>query len=383
MLATARAVRAFGARAERIGAGWWRLRGSAWRSPAGAIDCGNSATAARLLMGAAAGFPLEAIFTGDDSLRTRPMDGVIEPLVRMGARFEGSHRLPARLSGGRLRGRCHVSATASAQVKSAVLLAGLQADGPVELVEPAPTRDHTETLLRAFGCDVETSADGNGRRIRLGERRMLAGTSLQVAGDSSSAAFPLVAALVTPGSEVTVEGVGVNPLRFGLFETLIEMGADLAFANRRTIGGEAVADVTARSSRLCAVTVPAARAPSMIDEYPILGIAAAFAAGTTEMRGVGELRVKETDRLQAMAEGLRACGIAASAAGENLRIAGGNGSVSGGAQVRSHGDHRIAMSFLALGLAAREPVSVDRTETIATSFPAFVTLMHALGAAIE
>lgn len=381
VLATARAVRAFGAEAVREGSGEWRVRGSAWRSPAGAVDCGNSGTGVRLLMGAAAGFPLEAGFTGDSSLRERPMDRVLEPLVRMGARVTGSYRLPVRLTGGGLRGIRHVGDTASAQVKSAILLAGLRADGPVEVVEPLPSRDHTENMLRAFGCDVEVEPEGRGRRIRLGNRRALVGTEVQVPGDPSSAAFALVAALIVPGSEVTVEGMLVNPLRSGLFDTLIEMGADLAFANRRRVGGEEVADVTARASSLSAVAVRAARAPSMIDEYPILAVAAAFASGETVMEGVGELRAKESDRLQAILDGLRACGVEASAESDTLRVSGG-GPVAGGALVRTRGDHRIAMSFLMLGLGARAPVTVDEAEMIATSFPGFVAFMRTLGVAI-
>jgi 3-phosphoshikimate 1-carboxyvinyltransferase len=381
VLDTARAVRAFGAQAVREGNGRWRIRGAAWRSPAGAVDCGNSGTGVRLLMGAAAGFPIEASFTGDASLRERPMDRVLEPLVRMGARVTGSHLLPVRLSGGGLAGIRHVGDKASAQVKSAILLAGLRADGPVEVNEPLPSRDHTENMLRAFGCELEVAAEGSGRRIRLGGRRALTGIEVKVPGDPSSAAFPLVAALIAPGSEVTVEGVLVNPLRAGLFDTLIEMGADLVIAHRRRIGGEEVADVTARTSRLHGVAVPAERAPSMIDEYPILAVASAFAEGETAMHGVSELRVKESDRLQAMLDGLAACGVEASADGDTLRVSGG-GAVRGGALVRTHGDHRIAMSFLVLGLAARDPVTVDEAGMIATSFPGFVPFMRALGAAI-
>jgi len=380
VLDTARAVRAFGAEAGRDGDGLWRVRGGEWRSPAGIIDCGNSGTGVRLLMGAAAGFPLEATFTGDSSLRERPMDRVIEPLVRMGARVTG-RRLPVTLCGGSLTGIRYVGDKASAQVKSAILLAGLRADGPVEVIEPLPSRDHSENMLRAFGCELEVAAEGSGRRIRLGRRRTLTGTGVQVPGDPSSAAFPLVAALIVPGSEVTLEGVLVNPLRSGLFDTLIEMGADLAIANRRRIGGEEVADLTARTSRLQGVAVPAARAPSMIDEYPILAVAAAFAAGETMMEGVSELRVKESDRLRAIMDGLRACGVCASADGATLRVSGG-GPVNGGALIRTHGDHRIAMSFLMLGLAARDPVTVDEAGMIATSYPGFAPFMRALGAAI-
>ena len=379
VLDTARAVRAFGAEAEREGDGRWRVRGGEWHSPARPIDCGNSGTGVRLLMGAAAGFDLEATFTGDPSLRERPMDRVIEPLVRMGARVRG-RRLPVTLHGGSLAGIRHVGDNASAQVKSAILLAGLRADGPVEVIEPLPSRDHSENMLQAFGCELEVAAEGSGRRIRLGDRRALTGIEVHVPGDPSSAAFPLVAALIVPGSEVTVEGVLVNPLRTGLFDTLIDMGADLALANRRSIGGEEVADVTARSSELQGVAVPAARAPSMIDEYPILAVASAFAAGETLMHGVGELRVKESDRLQAIVDGLRACGVDAAADGDTLRVRGGG--PPGGGYVHTHGDHRIAMSFLVLGLAARDPVTVDRAEMIATSFPGFVPFMRSLGAAI-
>jgi 3-phosphoshikimate 1-carboxyvinyltransferase len=382
VLDTARAVRAFGAEVARTGNGLWRIRGAQWRSPGAAIDCGNSGTGARLLMGAAAGFPLEASFTGDASLRERPMARVLEPLVRMGARVRGSDRLPIRLYGGSLDGIRHVSDKASAQVKSAILLAGLRAQGPVEVVEPEPSRDHTENMLRAFGCEIEVFFEGSGRRVRLGDRRGLTGTSVKVPGDPSSAAFPLVAALVTPGSEVRVENVLMNPLRAGLFETLIDMGADLTIADRRGTGGEEVADVTARSSELRGVVVPAERAPSMIDEYPVLAVAAAFAAGETLMHGVGELRVKESDRLQAILDGLRACGVAASAQADTLCVCGAGGPPRGGGRISTHGDHRIAMSFLVLGLAAGDPVTVDRAEMIGTSFPGFVPFMRSLGASI-
>ncbi|MBX3561781.1 MAG: 3-phosphoshikimate 1-carboxyvinyltransferase [Sphingomonas sp.] len=379
VLATAAAVRALGADVEKMGE-LWRVRGGAWRSPSAPIDCGNSGTAARLLIGAVAGRAVRAAFTGDESLRGRPMGRVTAPLEAMGAWFEGGDRLPLTVHGGGLGGIRFENATASAQVKSAILLAGLGTDAEVTVVEPRPSRDHSEKLLAAFGCDIEVKADGDGRRIRLGANRALRGADLHVPGDPSSAAFPLVAALIVPGSEVTVHGVLVNPLRAGLFETLTEMSADLRIENRRTIGGEEVADITARASTLRGITVPAARAPAMIDEYPILAVAAAFAEGKTVMHGLGELRVKESDRLAAILAGLASCGVQASAEGDTLRVTG--GTPAGGGAVATHGDHRIAMSFLGLGLAARAPVSVDRADMIATSFPGFADLLYSLGAGL-
>ena len=383
VLHTAAAVRALGAEVEQLGTGNWRIVGASWRSPAGTVDCGNSGTGVRLLMGAAAGFPIEARFTGDASLCSRPMDRVLDPLRAMGARAEASEggRLPVTVHGGGLRGISFVNSKASAQVKSAIMLAGLRAEGAVEVIEPAPTRDHTENMLRAFGCDVEVAETADGRRVRLGERRALTACDVDVPGDPSSAAFPLVAALITPGSEVTITNVMLNPLRTGLFATLEEMGADLSYANRRNLGGEEVADITARSSHLQAVEVPAERAPSMIDEYPILAIAAAFAAGTTRAHGLSELRVKESDRLAAIIAGLRACGVEARDVGDSLVVEG--GAPAGGGSVTTHGDHRIAMSFLVLGLAAPKAVTVDEAGMIATSFPGFAELMRGIGAAIE
>ena len=376
VLATARALRAFGATVKRTGEGSWNVTGCAWRSPDAPIDCGNSGTAARLLIGAVAGLPIEATFTGDASLRARPMARVLVPLRRMGAHAAEAGTLPVTLRGGGLGGIDWHSPRASAQVKSAILLAGLNARGPVSVTEPAKSRDHTEMLLAAFGCEVEV----NGYTVRLGSNRRLIGTDIMVPGDPSAAAFPLVAALLVPGSEVTVHGLLVNALRTGLFATLQEMGADLVFANRRTVGGEEVADVTARHSRLRAVEVPAERAPAMIDEYPVLAVAAAFAKGRTVMHGLGELRVKESDRLAGIVAGLGRCGVHAEALGDSLVVEGGE--VAGGARVATQGDHRIAMSFLVLGLAARAAVAVDAPEMIATSFPGFATLMASLGAGI-
>jgi 3-phosphoshikimate 1-carboxyvinyltransferase len=377
VLHTAAAVRAFGARVERVGAGKWRVEGGEWRSPAAPLDCGNAGTGARLLMGAAAGFPIRATFTGDASLSKRPMERVLAPLRAMGARAEGS-RLPVTISGGGLDGISFVNETGSAQVKSAVLLAGLRAKGAVEVIEPAASRDHTENMLRAFGCDVEAEAG----HVRLGAKRELVGTSLEIPGDPSSAAFPIVAALVCPGSEVTVRSVMVNPLRSGLFETLLQMGAEIDIANKRTIGGEPVADITARASRLRGVEVPGARAPSMIDEYPILAMAAAFAEGRTTMHGIGELRVKESDRLAAIIAGLRRCGVEAREEEDALTVEGRGGAPAGGARIEAQGDHRIAMSFLVMSLAAQAPVAVDSASMIATSFPGFAELMASIGGRI-
>ena len=378
VLHTASAVRAFGATVERTGPGEWRIEGAEWKSPDGPVDCGNSGTGARLLMGAAAGFPIEATFTGDASLSSRPMERVLGPLRDMGARTEGS-RLPVTIRGGGLTGLHFINVKASAQVKSAILLAGLRASGEVEVEEPARSRDHSENMLRAFGCDVEVE----GGRISLGEKRSLAGTQVAIPGDPSSAAFPLVAALITPGSRVTVPAVMANPLRTGLYKTLHEMGAAITLSNTSSTGGEPVADMTAEYSPLRGVDVPAERAPSMIDEYPVLAVAAAFADGRTVMHGLGELRVKESDRLAAMIAGLKSCGVEAWDEGDSLIVEGCGGPPPGGASIKAHHDHRIAMSFLVLGLAAQAPVTVDSAPMIATSFPGFADLMRALGARIE
>ncbi|MDQ7811991.1 3-phosphoshikimate 1-carboxyvinyltransferase [Brevundimonas sp.] len=384
VLATARAVEAFGAEVERLGEGRWRVVGhSGFRQPEGVIDCGNAGTGVRLLLGAAAGYPIAVTFDGDASLRKRPMKRVTGPLADMGAKFDWpgeEDRLPLKLSGGALSAIDHVQTVASAQIKSAILLAGLNANGVTSVTEPVPSRDHTERMLRAFGAEVGVLPAGEGWRITLKGGQTLTGTAVSVPGDPSSAAFPLAAALIVPGSQVTVEGVMLNPLRTGLFETWREMGADLTVTNRRTAGGEEVGDVTARHSKLHGVVVPPDRAAAMIDEYPILAAVAAFADGATVMRGVGEMRVKESDRIALMAAGLQACGVAVEEEPEGFTVAG--GPVRGGATVTTHGDHRIAMSHLVLGLAAAEPVTVDEPAMIATSFPGFVELMRGLGADI-
>jgi len=381
VLRTVDAVRALGSEVERSGAEW-RIAGHPWRSPDRPIDCGNSGTSARLLMGAVAGRPVAANFTGDGSLRRRPMERLTKPLRAMGARIDGGDHLPLSIAGGRLKGLRHVSATASAQVKSAILLAGLGAQGPIELVEPMPSRDHTERMLPLFGVEVESGRCAEGRLASLGRERWLRGTEISIAADPSSASFPLVAALLVPGSAVGVPNVLANPLRTGLFETLLEMGADLRFERRRTVCNEPVADLSAGTSRLRGAVVPAERAPSMIDEYPILAIAAAFAEGETAMHGLAELRFKESDRLATLAAGLAVCGVEARIEGDSLIVRGCGGPPPGGAEVETHGDHRIAMAFLVLGLGARVPVTVDRPEMIATSFPGFSPLMRALGARI-
>ena len=377
VLHTADAVRAFGATVERVAPGEWRVSGGDWQSPAGPVYCGNSGTGVRLLMGAAAGQPIRATFTGDPSLSGRPMERVLAPLRAMGARTTGS-TLPVTVEGGDLHGIDFVNDKASAQVKSAILFAGLRASGEVIVTEPAPSRDHSENMLRAFGCEVECA---NGI-VRLGEQRSLTGTEVTIPGDPSSAAFPLVAALIVPGSRLTLRNIMVNPLRTGLFTTLIEMGAHIRIENRRSAGGEAVADLVVAASVLSGVEVPASRAPSMIDEYPILAVAAAFATGRTIMHGLAELRVKESNRLIAMVDGLRACGVEAREDGDSLIVEGLCGAPRGGAEVHTHNDHRIAMSFLIMGLLAQQPVAVDSADMIATSFPGFVALIQSLGGRI-
>jgi 3-phosphoshikimate 1-carboxyvinyltransferase len=389
VLRTAAAMRAFGASVEQLGGGKWRIKGrGGFSEPSDIVDCGNAGTGARLIMGAAAGYDLTVTFTGDASLKRRPMMRVMTPLGRMGASFISRQggRLPLSLKGGHLHGLAYRLPEPSAQVKSAILLAGLNAEGLTEIIEPEPTRDHTERMLRTFGATVTVRDENGDRYILMEAGQKLTGTDIRVPGDPSSAAFPIVAALITPGSEVTVEGVLLNPLRTGLFATLKEMGADLEITNQHEEGGELVGDVTARHSTLKGVDVPADRAPSMIDEYPILAAAAAFAEGPTVMRGLGELMVKESDRLALTSEGLSACGVGVDRDGDKLTVVGSaraNHAVKGGAQITTHGDHRIAMSHLVLGLASEEPVSVDEPGMIATSFPEFVGLMTGLGAGIE
>ncbi|MEQ8398905.1 3-phosphoshikimate 1-carboxyvinyltransferase [Thalassobaculum sp.] len=389
ILATASAMRAFGCEVERGKDGRWHVHGrgvSGLDEPADVIDCGNAGTGARLLMGVAAQQPMTTIFTGDGSLRRRPMGRVMTPLSQMGVRF-------ATREGGRLPGAVigpetlipieYTLPMASAQVKSAILLAGLGAAGHITVIEPKPTRDHTETMLRHFGADVRVEdMPGGGRRITLVGQPELTGRKVVVPADPSSAAFPAVAALLVEGSEITLPGVGTNPLRFGLFETLIEMGADITLTNRRTEAGEPVADLIVRHGPLKGIDVPPERAPTMIDEYPILAVAASVAEGTTVMRGLEELRVKESDRLGAMAKGLTACGVRVDVDGDDLTVRGAGNGVAGRTTIPVDLDHRIAMSFLVLGMVSEEFVAIDDAAAIATSFPGFADLMNGAGAAI-
>ena len=377
VLATAEALRAFGNRVERFGPGRWRVIGGPWRSPEQPVDCGNSGTAVRLLMGAAAGRGVRATFAGDASLSKRPMRRVTGPLEAMGVRIEGGDTLPLTIEGPVTRGIAHLNVPASAQVKSAVLLAGLGTDQPVEIAEPVPSRDHTEIMLGEFGIEVERSA----QLIRLGTKRTLEARLVEVSGDPSSAAFALGAAAIVPGSEVTAKNVLLNPHRSGFVMALQRMGADLAMANIRGRGGETIGDVRVRFGPLFGAEFTAEEIPSMVDEIPILAVVAAGARGETRIEGLDELRHKESDRLALMAEGLTACGVHARADGDALVVQG--GPIAGGATVRTEGDHRIAMSHLVLGLAAEQPITVDEAEMIATSFPTFREAMRGIGAKID
>jgi 3-phosphoshikimate 1-carboxyvinyltransferase len=389
VLATAAALSRCGVEIVRDGGGW-RIHGlgvGGLREPAAVLDMGNSGTGARLLIGVAAAHPFITFFTGDASLTGRPMARVIEPLTRMGAEFRArsGQRLPLAVCGPQtLLPIAYRLPVASAQVKSAVLLAGLNAPGRTTVVEPAPSRDHTERLLRSFGAEITVDDLGaEGRRITLVGQPELSGRPVRVPGDVSSAAFPLVAALIIPGSKVRLEGVGVNPLRTGLIDSLREMGARIEIARTREEGGEPVADLIAEASDLIGIDVPAERVPAMIDEFPIFAIAAACARGVTRMHGLAELRVKESDRLAAIAGGLAACGVPVETGADRLTVRGAGGLPEGGGTVAVHLDHRIAMAFLVLGMAARRPVTVDDAEPIRTSFPDFVPLMTALGARLE
>jgi 3-phosphoshikimate 1-carboxyvinyltransferase len=386
-LSTARAMQALGATLERTGDNAWRILGvgvGGFVEPATALDFGNSGTGCRLAMGAVAGCPITVIFDGDASLRTRPMRRILDPLELMGARtlqIQDGGRLPAVVRGARDPMPIEYEApVASAQLKSAVLLAGLAAPGATTVIEKEATRDHTEKMLKHFGASVRVSAVGtHGRRITLEGQPELEAAPVVVPADPSSAAFPLVAALIVPGSDVILEGVMTNPLRAGLVTTLREMGAALEVVQQRNEGGEDVADLRVRGGGLKGVDVPAERAPTMIDEYPILAVAASFAEGVTRMRGLKELRVKESDRLEATAAMLRGNGVEVAIDGDDL-IVHGKGRAAGGGLVATHMDHRIAMSALVMGLGSEQAVQVDDAAFIATSFPGFADLMRSLGA---
>ncbi len=381
----AAAMRALGARVARDAPGRWRVSGvgvGGLAEPANVLDLGNSGTAARLLTGLLATHPIFTVVTGDASLRRRPMARVTDPLAQTGARFamrEGG-RLPLAITGtGRAMPLHHRMTVASAQVKSAILLAGLNARGTTRVEEPLATRDHTENMLRHFGADLTILRTHDGRVISLAGQPELRASDILVPGDPSSAAFPIVAALLTPGSRLTVRGVGLNPLRTGLFAALRAMGARLSVDHEREQGGEPVGDVTAEAGPLEAADTQADIAPSMIDEFPILAVACAAAAGTSRLRGLGELRVKESDRLSATAALLTANGIGCGIEGDDLIVQGAGGPPPGGGRVATDMDHRLAMSALVLGSISRAPVAVDDTAFIETSFPGFVELMTLLG----
>ncbi|MFN0113475.1 MAG: 3-phosphoshikimate 1-carboxyvinyltransferase [Paracoccaceae bacterium] len=390
VLDTAKAMRAFGAEVLRHGAGNWSVHGvgvGGFAEPADVIDCGNSGTGVRLIMGAMATTPVTATFTGDASLRKRPMGRVTDPLALFGARAHGRQggRLPMTVVGAANPAPVRYAVPVpSAQVKSAVLLAGLNAPGETVVIEREPTRDHSERMLAGFGAKIAVEKTAEGNVITLQGRPELRPQSVAVPRDPSSAAFPVCAALLVEGSDILVPGVSQNATRNGLYTTLVEMGAFIGFGDPREEGGEPVADLRVRfTGDLRGVEVPEERAASMIDEFPVLSVVAACAEGRTVMRGVKELRVKESDRIDAMARGLEACGVRVEEDEDTLIVHGmGAGGVPGGATCRTQIDHRIAMSFLVLGLAARAPVSVDDGSPIATSFPVFEELMRGLGADI-
>ena len=391
ILSTVGAMRALGAEITHTNDGAWHVTGAGERgltSPSGDVDCGNAGTGVRLIMGAAAGYNLKATFTGDASLSSRPMARILNPLRKMGVSAhgvghnQGKDRLPATLeSRGTLIAIDYAPPVASAQVKSAVLLAGLNTKGTTTIREATLSRDHTENMLRAFGIDVKTTRKGAGQIVSVTGPARLKATNIDVPGDPSSAAFPIVAALITPGSDVTVENVMMNPTRTGLFETLVEMGAHLETLNMRQSGGEVIADIRVKYSNLVGVTVPHSRAPSMIDEYPILAVAAAYADGDTIMGGIGEMRVKESDRIAATCALLKNNGVIVDEYEDGMTVTG--GTVKGGGHVLTHHDHRIAMSALILALNADNPSDVDDASMIATSFPTFFDQMAEIGAKID
>lgn len=387
VLHTADAMRALGARLECSGEQAWRIHGvgvGGFAQPDGPLNFGNSGTGCRLAIGAIAGNDVTVAVVGDESLSSRPMRRVLDPLEKMGARVLAAAdggRLPLTLQGAADPiPITYESPVASAQLKSAVLLAGLAAPGETTVIEAEATRDHTERLLKHFGAKITSKPHGeHGRRIVLKGQPELEPANVLVPADPSSAAFPLVAALIVPGSELVLESVMTNPLRTGLLTTLREMGANIEAVDKRDGGGEEVAELRVRTSALKGVDVPAERAPSMIDEYPILAVAASFAEGVTRMRGLNELRVKESDRLAATADMLRANGVTVEIEGDDL-IVQGKGRPTGGGEVKTHMDHRIAMSALVMGLASENAVRIDDSAFIATSFPGFVELMRSIGA---
>ena len=389
VLDTGKAMRAFGAEVVNHGAGSWSVHGvgvGGFAEPDHVINCGNSGTSVRLIIGAMSTTGINATFTGDDSLNKRPMDRITDPLALFGTQAHGrSHgRLPLTIIGASYPVPVrYIVPMPSAQVKSAVLLAGLNAPGQTVVIEKEATRDHTERMLAGFGAKVQIEETAEGRVVTLTGQPELNAQSITVPRDPSSAASPVCAALIVEGSNILVPNIGLNPTRAGLFYTLQDMGADLTFENMREEGGEPVADLRAKySPNLKGIAVPPERAASMIDEYPILAIVASFAEGITRMHGVKELRVKESDRIEAMAEGLRAAGVTVDEGPDWWHVHGLQGQVNGGTSVATHLDHRIAMSFLILGMATQNPVSIDDGAPVATSFPIFETLMADLGASL-
>lgn len=384
---TARAVTALGAPAEKRGE-VWEVKGrgpGGLRQPEGPLDFGNSGTGTRLMMGVIAGHPITVELRGDESLSRRPMRRVLAPLMQMGLEVlePGKETLPMTLRGtSELVPITYALPVPSAQVKSAVLIAGLHAPGETTVIEREATRDHTERMLRFFGADIRTEVKDGATHITVRGDAELEGRNIRVPGDPSSAAFLAAAALIVPGSDLTIEGVLVNPTRTGLYTTFNEMGGDVAFLNLREEGGEPIADIRVRASRLKGVHVPAERAPSMIDEYPVLAAVAAYAEGPTRMDGLAELKVKESNRLEATAAGLAANGVTAHVEGDTLTVVG-SGRMRGGGRVATHLDHRIAMAFLTAGLASDFPIVIDDSSMIATSFPEFCALMESLGARFE
>jgi len=388
ILDTAKAMTALGADVERVGNGEWRVNGvgvGGFAEPEDVIDCGNAGTGVRLIMGAVSTNPITVTFTGDTSLRSRPMGRITDPLALFGARAvaRANGLLPLTLVGARepmpVR---YTSPHASAQIKSAVLLAGLNAPGKTVLIEKEKTRDHTERMLRGFGAEIVTIETDEGFEITLTGQPELQPQTIAVPRDPSSAAFPVCAALIVEGSDISLPNIGLNPTRAGLITTLQEMGADITLENSREEGGEPVADLRVKASKLAGIEVPPERAPSMIDEYPVLSAVAAFASGKTVMRGIKELRVKECDRIDAMARGLEAMGVTIEEGDDYLIVHGQGGEVKGGGTAQTHFDHRIGMSFLCMGLATKQPVNIDDGAAIATSFPIFESLMKDLGASI-
>ncbi len=387
VMATAAAMRAYGAHIIKDSMGLWHIHGvgvGGLLEPENVIDMGNSGTSTRLLMGLAASCPIVSIFTGDASLRRRPMGRVTEPLTHMGAEFSGRDGglLPMTIQGrAPLVPITYRLPVASAQVKSAILLAGLNTPGKTTIIEPEATRDHSERMLRGFGATIDVEVNGHERIITITGESELKPQAIVVPGDPSSAAFPLVAAVLVAGSDVVIENVGVNPTRAGLIKVLQDMGAHISLTNHREVGGEPVADVLVKGGALNATETMPDIVPTMVDEFPVLFVTAALADGVSRFNGLAELRVKESDRITVMAEGLKACGVPVLEGPDWIEITGSGGApVYGGATIASHLDHRIAMSFAVLGLVAKHPITIDDASPIATSFPSFVALMQGLGA---